>query len=600
MTKPRTARIGGTTAVRTARKPELGPGERHFVLDVPYKERSIAQQLGAKWDSDLGHVFIGRSLPEGLGKYRPRPYTWQAWIDESRSGVRLGYLEPEDPSFVLRRDQKEDAATVLAAFRSGVPEFLNGSLTGVGKTATTIEVAKSLPGVEKILVVAPLTVLASWRNHLRSMGDGGRRWCLINPESIKKLIAKPPIKINPKTGKAVKSKASTANKRHAATGRPKIAWDLVISDESHLRANPTSQQSLAMDRIIEGPGSRRALVIDLSATAGTNPAELSYLHRGLAFVSGEEPQQGIKMERYAAWCQDRGVAVSTVERFGEEKLVWEANQRDLEIFNRLIYRSYPQWALRRKPEGWPEQKRVLVPVEFSPAEMEVYETAWEEFTAAMRDLAKASSGSAAERRAAQQHGLAAQIRYRQKAGMLRAPYSVDYARNLHQNGYQVAISCEFFGAVESIYEGLSTAGVKPALFTGRNKDTREEERVAFQRGKTPYIIFTPDSSIDLHQGDKLARGNDVPRALVVAQPRWSPKKSLQIEGRTQRSGEASTAHYLFAQDTKEVDVLRAMISGVQSMSVINGDDGAQIAALEASLANVAKALGAPSVFDTVE
>jgi hypothetical protein len=570
-------------------------GERLFVLEVPYDERQLANQAGGRWETNLGWIYIGTALPHALTRYRPRPYTWAAWEETEHAGGRRGNPAPttDNGSFTLRTDQHEDTRTILAAHRAGVPEFLIASLTGVGKTVTAIAAAKQLPGVSTILVIGPVTSLAGWRNHLKDMGDGGKRWVLINPESAKNLLAKPAAKINAKTGKPVKSSASSKNRQHARDGQPKVAWDLVIVDESHLLANPSSQRSIAIDRIIEGPGTKPAFVMRLSATAGSNPAQLSYLHRGLAYVSGEKPLSKINMDAYAAWCQKRGVAVSASKKYGTEQLVWEKNERDLLVFNKLIFGTRPQWACRRKPEGWPEQKRILVPVELNLREMDAYEAAWEEFQEAMRELKKADGTTGAAARAARTKGLAAQIRYRQKAGIIRAPHSADYALDLHDKGYQVAISCEFLGAAEAIREHLTSKGHAVSEFTGANQATREEERVAFQQGKTKFIIFTPDSSFSLHQGESIVGGNNTPRALVVAQPRWSPLKTLQVEGRTQRNGREAFAHYPFAAETIEEKVLRASLAGVEAMATLNGDDPALIRAANQSLRNVAVALGAP-------
>lgn len=598
-TKSRTTRTtpARRTTPATPKAPLADPtkGERLFVLEVPYEERQLANQAGGRWEANLGWIYVGTALPPALTRYRPRPYTWAAWEETEYAGGRRGNPAPttDNGTFKLRVDQLEDVRTILAAHRAGCPEFLIGSLTGVGKTVTAIAAAKQLPGVSTIAVIGPVTSLPGWRNHIKDMGDGGKRWVLINPESAKNLLNKPPVKLNAKTGKPVKSSASSKNRQHARDGKPKVAWDLVIVDESHLLTNPASQRSIAIDRIIEGPGNKPAFVMRLSATAGTDPAQLSYLHRGLAFVSGEKPQPKINMDAYAAWCQKRGVAVSVSKKFGTEKLVWEKNQRDLLIFNKLIFGTRPQWACRRKPEGWPEQQRILVPVELNLREMDAYEAAWEEFQEAMRELRKADGATGAAARTARTKGLAAQIRYRQKAGVIRAPHSAEYALDLHDKGYQVAISCEFLGAVEAIREHLTSKGHQVSEFTGANQATREEERVAFQQGKTKFIIFTPDSSFSLHQGEAIVGGNSVPRALVVAQPRWSPTKTLQVEGRTQRDGREAFAHYPFAADTIEEKVLRASLAGVEAMATLNGDDPALVRAANQSLRNVAALLGAP-------
>jgi len=570
-------------------------GERLFILEVPYEERQLANSAGARWESGYGWIYIGPGLPRQLDRYRPRNYTWAAWTEAAAAGGIHGDPRPttNNGSFKLRQDQIDDIRTILAAHHAGAPEFLIGSLTGVGKTVTAIAAVKMIPGVRTVLVVGPLTSLAGWRHHLEEMGDGGKKWVLINPESVKSLISKPAPRLNPKTGKPVKSSATTKNNQHARSGAPKVAWDLVIVDESHLLTNPDSQRSVAIDRIIEGPGTKPAFVMRLSATAGSNPAQLSYLHRGLAFVSGEKPLPKINMDAYAAWCQKRGVAVTVTKKYGNEQLVWEKNQRDLLIFNKLIFGARPKWAIRRKPEGWPEQQRILVPIELSIREMDAYEAAWEEFRDAMRELKKADGATGAAAREARTKGLAAQIRYRQKAGIIRAPHTAEYAISLHEKGYQVAISCEFLGAVEAIRDHLTSRGYTAAEYTGENRATREDERVHFQKGGTPFIIFTPDSSFSLHQGETIIGGNNVPRALVVAQPRWSPTKTLQVEGRTQRNGQEAFAHYPFAQGTVEHQVLKASLSGVEAMATLNGDDPALIRAANDALRNMASALGAP-------
>lgn len=600
-TRTRTTRVTPPAPARRATPAPKTPivdhakGERLFVLEVPYEERQLANQAGGRWEPNFGWIYVGTNLPAALTRYRPRAYSWAAWEEAEYAGGHKGNPAPvtDNGSFTLRADQLEDVRIILAAHRAGSPEFLIGSLTGVGKTVTAIAAAKQIPGVSTIAVIGPFTSLPVWRNHIKEMGDGGKRWVLINPESVKALLTKPAPRINAKTGKPVKSATSTKNKQHAKDGKPKVAWDLVIVDESHLLNNPDSQRSIAIDRIIEGPGTKPAFVLRLSATAGSNPAQLSYLHRGLAFVSGEKPQPKINMEAYAAWCQKRGVAVSVSKKFGTEKLVWEQNQRDLMIFNKLIFGTRPQWACRRKPEGWPEQQRILVPIELNLREMDAYEAAWEEFQEAMRELKKADGATGAAARAARTKGLAAQIRYRQKAGIIRAPHTAEYAISLHEKGYQVAISCEFLGAVEAIREHLTSKGHAVSEFTGANQQAREGERVAFQQGKTKFIVFTPDSSFSLHQGEAIVGGNDVPRALVVAQPRWSPTKTLQVEGRTQRNGQEAFAHYPFAQDTIEHRVLKASLAGVEAMATLNGDDPALIRAANQALRNVAAALGAP-------
>lgn len=594
-TTPRKPAPAKRATVQAKRAPEPAPGEQVFLLKVPYAERSLAQHGGAIWYPDFGWVYVGRTLPVALDRYKPSPYSWEAYLSGDLAGAAPGSLKPflSNGTFTLRDDQVEDMGILIAGHAARAPEFLVGSEVGVGKTVTVIAALKRLP-VRNIVVVAPLQVLAGWRLHLDQMGDGGKRWALINYESVKNLLEKPPVKVSAETGRAIKSKAGTKNRQHAKSGAPRVAWDVVVTDESHLLGNPASQRSIAIDRIIEGPaGSRPAFVVRMSATAGASPAKLAYVHRGLAWASGDPVRRSITMENYQAWCEARNIKVTT-GRF--DNLAWEKNDRDLLVMNRLLFGGEPRWGIRRIPEGWPEQQRIPVPIEFDFEERDAYEAAWEEFQEAMRELAKVRAGTPREQasqRARQKiKGLAAQTRYRQKAGLVRAPHTAAFAAGLVEKGYQVAINCQFTATADIIQEELTKQGVESALFTGKNPGTREQDRIDFQQGRRKVIVFSPAEGFSLHAGEKAVQGNTTPRALVVAEPRWSPTQGIQIEGRTQRNGEASLAYYPFAANTVEHKVLTTVISGMRAIKKINGDETDTIEALSAII-------GFPVLSDTI-
>src|SRR5699024_2882042 len=109
------------------------------------------------------------------------------------------------------------------------------------------------------------------------------------------------------------------------------------------------------------------------------------------------------------------------------------------------------WALRSEPQGWPEQLRSAFPVSLTDEEMRLYETEWSEFAKAMRGLP-------ADRGAARTQGLAAQIRYRQKVGTLKAPYVASHAKMLLDGGHQVLIAAIYQHTVTAITEQLSKSG----------------------------------------------------------------------------------------------------------------------------------------------
>lgn len=464
-------------------------------------------------------------------------------------------------------------ATLLQAKREGLPEFLIGSNVGVGKTAVSVAAVKRMANVRNVLVICPLPVAAGWRTHLKEMGDGGKRWCVINYESTKRLL-EPPAKA------ATAKRTRTKNLHTVREGKPRVQWDVVITDEAHWLANPESQRSRAIEKIIGNPaGSRSAFVIRLSATAGSNPAQLAYLHRGLSYRSGESVRKEITMAQYAEWCENRGIGVS-VSRYGNS-LSWGKANSDLTKMNMLIFRGEPCWAIRRLPD-WPEQQRIPLPMDLEDDEREAYEAEWSEFQDTMKRIErdrkaradKTMTRSARARAEAQSRakGLAAQTRYRQKAGQVRAPSTASFAREMIAKGRQVCISCEYLGTASRVQEELEAAGVEVAMFTGENPTTREEERLRFQRGEAKVIIFTTTEGTNFHAGEKAAGATDTPRVTIVAEPRWSPKKALQVEGRAQRDGVSAPCYYPFAVDTVEEKVIKTVIAGMRDTGQINGDD----------------------------
>lgn len=551
------------------------PSGKKWLLEVPYEQRSLASSKGARWQAELGWVFTGTVVPESLCGWLPKPYSWASFQQQDLDGKALGHAAGsyETGQVQLRDDQEQDRDRILDAWEQGAPEFLLASDVGCGKTYTVLAAIRRLEDVRNILIISPLSVVPHWRRSLEAIGDGGRRFCVINYESIQKLVSKPAAAHSAK-------RKSTKNRRTAKSGTGKIAWDVIICDESHYLTNPSSQRSQLVERIIAGPAGSPAWPIRMSATAGSNPAEMAYLHRGLFWATGKKPLTSITMDKYAQWCAEQRLGVS-VDRW--DKLKWEKDKGDLERIRRMLLDTEVPWAVRRRPEDWPEQQRIPTPVELSPEEMMLYERAWGEFKHAMRDIEKSvKSGqvSVAQKQAA---GLAAQLRYRQKAGLLRAPHTTNFILDLLNKGLQVAVSCEFIDCVETISNGLRAKHVPVSLFTGRNRVDRETQRVRFQLGTSKVILFTPAEGFSLHAGEQAINGNQVPRATVIAEPRWSPKKSLQIEGRAHRDGQHAPCYYCYAENTIERRVVDVLVDGISNTKTMVGDDISSLTALAETL-----------------
>ena len=538
------------------------------LLDVPYEARSLAKAAGAEWVKGVGWLWNGTGpLPAALIPYDPEPYSWMQFFSDPTPGNPNP--DPTTGSFTLRPDQNEDADAILTARAHRAPEFLLASQVGTGKTAVLINAVKRMAGVRTVLVVCPLPVAASWRTHLWEMGDGGKRWCIINYESLKRLLEEPPA--------AAKAKRQrTKNLHYARSGKPKVAWDVVISDESHYVADPTSQRSRTLERII---AAKPAFSIRVSATAGSNPAQLAYLHRGFAWRTGAPVKDTITAEQYQQFCQRYNVDVKP-GRFGTG-LTWERDPKELRVMHALMFGGSPKWAVRRIP-GWPVQQRILTPIDLDATQRALYDTEWALFKKAMKDADRARAHLTGRARStAIAKGLAAQIRYRQKAGLVRAPGTAQFAAELVSKGMQVAISCEYTATVNELRGQLTKAKIPTVIFTGENRDTREQDRLAYQRGDAKVIIFTPAEGFSLHATERGANG--VPRATVVAEPRWSPKKALQIEGRSSRDGETAPCYYPYALGTIEDKVIRTMVAGMADTGALMGDDDTPFTGLAAAL-----------------
>lgn len=555
--------------------PPCPDGHHYWVLDVPYDELARVAHHGARYvelmkPSDpvnvQGWVYVGTRVPESLKPFSCSRWTREHWFQQDLNNIAPTSAPPptfDMGKFTLRPDQIEKRDTFVNLWAAGGPESIDSSSTGVGKTMTALASVKALPNVLNVLIVAPKGALPGWYQHLRDAGDGGKRWLRTSPQSLLKLLSIP-------REARVKDK-SLANERRIEHGVPLVKWDVIICDEAHIRTNPFSQQSRILDKLI---AHNNAFVLNLSATPGESPAKMAYLHRGFAFATGNTVHARLNPTAYAEWCQRAGMQV----RATASGLIWEPNPSDADSIHHFLFNTSPAWAVTGAPAHWPEKERTAVPVELSPTEMSAYNTLWDEFSATMTMLARRrrraqQSGDRAETQRLRQEARDAQIRYRQKAGILRAPHVADYVVDLVESGYQAAVSFEFTNStLLAVHEQLVERGISPAWHTGQNLPTREKEREAYQQGRTPVILFSTTASINLHAGDVAVGGNDVPRITVVADPRWRGIDALQIEGRSQRNGTFAPVRYIYALDTIDERVVKVMLRKMATVHAVTGQN----------------------------
>ncbi|RIJ79193.1 DEAD/DEAH box helicase [Nakamurella silvestris] len=564
--KPAARRSSGT---RTARRPAAdlpvaGPGERIWLLDVPYGTTAVGARWVPQWKA-FAHVAV--TLPESLAEFASKPFSYQRWIEDDvngRPGPPAHGIAPKQP----RRQQYEGADAIIAAAESGARQFLLADAPGTGKTITLImaatEIALSRAGGRteppRILVAVDRPVgitVPHWRTSIAAVDTGDPRtprWLVISPDQLTKLLA--------------------------GNGRPRFSFDVIILDEAQLYRHLDTKRVTAMRRVARYADAHEGapFVIAATATPAHNPAELTYLGPVLAQVHG---QRAGDWSDVGARMQEVGLPLEQQYR----KWTWAPGttgadqQAAAQTVRRWLTDHNPALMLHR-PAEWGEAPLEPMPVELDAAEHQQYQSEWAIFRREM-DLARVGRSTA--------KGRAAIMRFRQKAGMIRVPYTVDWAANQVKAGRQVVISVEFVStAADPIAEALADKGIEVARIYGSGRYDVEAERLRFQRGQAQVCVFTVTSSISLHAGEMLADGTsatDTPRVGVLHQPGYSGIATRQRLGRIHRDGQVGEWWLAFAEGTVEEQITGTLLDRLRATSDLVGGD-------TTALQSIAEMLGA--------
>lgn len=530
----------------------LLPSERLWLLEVPYELRQHAQYAGARWDPALKRWYYkGVKLSNNLNQYSSQNFSWERWLEDDLNTAES--TEPTPVGVILRPHQQEASDAIAKSYKDKTPGFLLADDVGLGKTYATLSGINQCGEGLKVLILCPLSVVAHWRRSIATMGANNNRWCVLNYDRVKSLM------VAPGAPDDRKQRARTKNKAHATKGAPLVEWDVVVLDESHKLKNPVSQRTSATRRVA-GAGAG-AFCVYLSATAGQNPLELSYLAQLLAKATGSRITD---LNDFDGWCKDQGFQV---KKGGYGQWSWERNDRDLDVMRSLLFDSDKAFAMRRRPQdisGWPELQRVMFPQELDAQEYTAYLKAWEEFREALALDPRGKDSPSA---------LVAALRLRQKASLLRCKQTALLAADLIEQGIQVAISTQFLETGALITSELEKARVKVSNINGgQSAAVREEQRIEFQQGKRPAIVFTVTEGISLHAGESAVAASDNKRVLLLHDMRWSALDVAQIEGRCHRDGENAAAWYLYAPETVEEKVASAVLHRLEDMGSMLGDD----------------------------
>ena len=445
-----------------------------------------------------------------------------------------------------RAHQLEARDAILSARAAGKPGFLLGDLTGLGKTLSAWLAVSAMPETD-VLVICPKGAIPQWRWTITHAGLPAKAVTLMNFEKTKSLLAPRPF--------STKRSTRAKNNELAKHGTPKRTWPLLVIDESHRIRNPNAQQGLVCRQM----AAASAFTLYMSATAGQAPHELSYLGRLFGHATSEA---GGSLDAFRTLMRKLGIGRA---KGRWKNWSWEPNETDRKVMSDLLYKGKTAIGLRRRPEeiaGWPEVQREVTPTALDGETRRLYEATWREFR---RELGLLGGST---RRAA---GWAADLRFRQKASLLRIPGTVDFADDLLGNGQQVAISVAFLETSALLSERLAGRGWRIGEINGTQTGERNEAvRLAFQRGEIDAAVFTVTESISLHRGE--LPGGERERSLIIHDMRHSAIQLQQIEGRCHRDGQRAVIYYAYAENTVEEKIAATVVRRMAMMDGMAGDD----------------------------
>ncbi len=448
--------------------------------------------------------------------------------------------------FHPRPHQHEARNQIIAARADGKPGFLLGDLTGLGKTLSVWLAILAMPEND-VLIICPKGGMPQWRRTMAHSGPHTKHVTILNYERTKSLLAPP--------ADSKRRSVRAKNNELAKHGTPKAIWPIVVFDESHRIRNPNSQQGLACRQMADAA----TFAIYMSATAGQAPHELSYLGRLLGFAAGVQTGS---LDGFRLLMKQLGIGKA---RGRWKNWSWAPNERDRNLMADLLYKGERAIGLRRRPgdiAGWPEVQRELAPVALDAPSRRLYQTSWRAFRTELGLLGGSTRTPS---------GRVAELRFRQKASLLRVSGTADFAETLFDNGEQVAISVAFLETSAALAAMLTARGYRAGIINGeQSADANESTRVAFQTGKLDVVIFTVTESISLHEREM--PGGERTRALIIHDMRHSAIQLQQIEGRCHRDGQRALIHYAYAEDTVEESVTARVINRMSSMDGMAGDD----------------------------
>lgn len=527
-------------------------------LDVPWDDKTYAQRKGARYyGGDVrAYIWSGNfeDLPKELIEFLPLEYSWLSIRQTSINPLPHHKSEPKEIS--LRDHQLNVIKLAQENKQAGAPGFVLHHDTGLGKTYTSIGIINKL-FKGNILVIAPLATHESWRRSLNDLGTENNNYCIINYQSLKKLLTVPDSALKAK-------KARTKNKAIATKGKSIIQWDAIICDESQFLKNPISLTTQTYFTLRKGTWR-----IWSSATPGEKISDFVYMSDIFEFANVGKYSH--KEHSFAKHAQELGYHIEETE-YGSAAVKWDdKHTEDNELLHDMLFKGkVPLGDVRTTSSipGWPELQRIPYPIRLDKEEKASYDKLWLEFRKE-HELAKKGKNP--------DNGLVARLRFRQKSSILRVPYIADLTETLINQGKQVPISVEFKETTELLSEALTKKKIDHVIINGEvTIKEKEANRLKFQRGEVPVVIYSVKEGVSFHANEEAVNGSNTPRAGILADPRWSGMSTKQIEGRQHRNGENAPIYHAFVIDTIDEHVVTTTIKKMENMNTISGIEDSQL------------------------
>lgn len=442
-----------------------------------------------------------------------------------------------------------------------------------------------------LLIVCPKSVIPHWRNtiHNYPVSSAFLRVMIINYQQLNKLLTAPP---NARVGK----KKTTKNRQKARKGTPTINWNYIIFDEAHYLKNyPKSAVSMLASNVaqLEKPYVKNVspFVVYATATPGATPLNLSIM-AGIIAPLIDEKGNNVTPSSWGEFLYKHGFAVTKgsngwiwasppwktkgTDEDPEKKRKYDIDvaktrklqRRDSQRIGRSLLKKEAPF-IKRSPKdiaGWPEQQVIPLPITLDYKQRPYYEEAWTRFRNFL-NLAPA--------RRDPKTSLVENLRYRQKASLLKVDSATDFIVDMVESGNQVYVSCEFIETIERYKENLSKKKIRVGEISGRNVEERNAIRQQFQRGEIDVVLCTVVEGISLHSGETLSDGTkatSATRVTVIHDVRQNSLANMQALGRAHRDGENSVAYFPYIENSVDEKIIESYTNKTSNMNSMMGEE----------------------------